>query len=154
MENELKFETDQFGVNPEGIHLLRSKFIYKTIPYDEIQSSVIKNGREYKNWVIMLIIGLASIAFAINHIYNLWNFFHSPEGGVIYIESLIVPFFPTIIGLLLIYLSLRNTLILNIMTLQKNHTLSLRPLIRKNVISEFEKYLKSQISGLTVHVEK
>lgn len=151
MENELTFETNQFGVNTDGIHLLRSKFVYESITFNEIQSSIIKKGREFKNWIIMFIIGLILIGFALNHIYNLWNFFHSEEGGVIYIESFIIPFFPTIIGFILVYLSFRNTLVLQIMTRKKNKVLSLRPLIKKDVIEEFEKYMKSQMPGIQIH---
>ena len=59
------FETEEFGLSDDGIHLLRSKFNYDTIEYRQVASVRVVSDKELNNWLAILIIGLSFLAFSV-----------------------------------------------------------------------------------------
>ncbi|WP_339904002.1 hypothetical protein [uncultured Cyclobacterium sp.] len=60
-----------FKLTSQGIHLLRNKFTYQLIPYNEVESANLIRGKSIKNWMVVLIIGLASLTLASIITYHL-----------------------------------------------------------------------------------
>lgn len=60
-----------FKLTSQGIHLLRNKFTYQLIPYNEVESANLIRGKSIKNWMVVLIIGLASLILASIITYHL-----------------------------------------------------------------------------------
>lgn len=60
MKNYL-FETPEFGLTELGIDLLRSRFHYATITWQEINAIKISYGKELRHWWIILLVGIGLI---------------------------------------------------------------------------------------------
>lgn len=60
--NKYYFETDQLGISETGIHLLRNRFNYETIEYSSIQEIRIEKGKQIKNWLLVLLLGIFSVS--------------------------------------------------------------------------------------------
>lgn len=60
------FETREFAVSDAGIHLLRDRYNYQTIPFSEIKRAVIEKGKETPNWIGATLLGTAMLYAAID----------------------------------------------------------------------------------------
>jgi hypothetical protein len=132
------FETDKFGVSDSGIHLLRSRYNYKTIEFKSVTEIYIRNGHQVNNWLLALIIG---IALVLAGIYAGWNVLYDYFWGTrynFYIEEFVVPVLPLFVGTYCIVVALRKGLVMEIVS--ESGTLKL-PLEKA--------YKKSGIKGLT-----
>ncbi len=49
MDELYKYEAEQFGISEKSLHLLRNRFNYKTIDFNQIDSITIKKGKTMKN---------------------------------------------------------------------------------------------------------
>ena len=149
--NELyKFETEQFGLSDEGIHYLRNRFNYKTINYDTIESIEIKKGKDLKNWLWVITIGLALLTFVIYDLISIYLLLNSDTTYVIYIEILLIPLIPLLLWLYSVIRSLRVTEVIVGRSRNENFHLSLRKIIKENQFDEFEKYIKEKIPFITI----
>ncbi len=150
MKNKYDHKTSQFGINPEGLHLLRNNFNFESISFGEIQRATIERGKDFKNWKIMLLIGLLSFGTALyltaKIIYGLTEGVH----GVIYIEAIVLPVLPGIAGVLLIFSSIRKAVVLRLTTNKKKHWLSLRALEKDGSLEEFEAYMQDHLPKLKI----
>lgn len=123
------FETDLFGVSDNGIHLLRSGYSYKTIPFAEVAHARIARGNELHNWGIILMIGLALLAFAVYYVMRMVVVIGNDQVDRIYVEAIVVPIIPCMLGGFCVYSATRQGLVLTIRTTSgKNHKLPLREL--------------------------
>src|SRR5215475_14273916 len=52
-------QSEDFALSDEGVHLLRSGFNFKTIPYNEIKQATLRRDVEIKRPLIILCLGLA-----------------------------------------------------------------------------------------------
>ena len=102
------FESEKFGLADDSLHLLRSRFSYQTFHYDEVKSIVIENGKQVERWMVLLIMGVGMSAFSLYFGYVVFGAFYSREITRIYIEELIVPIIPFVLGFICIYAGLRN----------------------------------------------
>ncbi|NOS92617.1 MAG: hypothetical protein HOP30_11885 [Cyclobacteriaceae bacterium] len=109
-------ETREFGLSDKGIHLLRSRFNYQTIDYNDIDELVIEKGKELNNWALLLVIGLGLLLFSFWYSFRLFGILDSGEVRVIYIEEIIVPVIPFLAGLYFTYSSTRNATIMKVKT--------------------------------------
>jgi hypothetical protein len=92
--NTYDFESTDFALSMQGVHLLRSGFNYKTIDYPDIDKATIKRTREIKNVILSMTFGFFLFAFAILQTLDVINIFNDPNVHTIYIESIILPLFP------------------------------------------------------------
>jgi hypothetical protein len=58
-------ETEYFGVSDEGIHLLRERYNYETIPWQAIRTIKIHRDRELHNWFAIACMSSAMFAVAL-----------------------------------------------------------------------------------------
>ena len=119
--NNYYFETREFGVSDNGIHLLRSRFNYETIEFHQVHNLTIEKGKELNNWLAILVIGLALVSFSVYYALRIFSIIDNNEVNVIYIEEILVPLIPFMLGGYCLYSSTRNGTILRLRTI-KNKT--------------------------------
>jgi hypothetical protein len=136
-----KFSTREFGISDTGIHLLRSNFNYSTINYKDITSLEIGRGRLIRNWIFVFIFGLSLIVFSIYYAYGLIVVFNDPGVKRIYLEELMVPFLPALLGGFCIYASSRKGIVMNIQHNGKKGSYPLEDIIKNNQYDDFVDYL-------------
>jgi hypothetical protein len=140
MANQYTYETDQFGISEKSIHLLRNCFNYQTIDCSQVQRLVIRKGMEHKNWILILSIGIALLTFVVIDsltVYNYWN-----TARVIYIERLLIPLFPFLLGLYSVIISIRKSMVMIVHDEKKRYYFSLRQLTRKKQYEAFVNEIK------------
>jgi hypothetical protein len=141
------FETREFGVSDVGIHLLRSRFNYQTIEFNQIDSLTIERGKELNNWIAILIIGLALVTFSVYYSLRLFNIIDNNEVKVIYIEEILIPLIPFMLGGYCLYSSTRNGTILRIRTINNGaNKFPLKELETDNKVQPFQDFLKEKLS--------
>ncbi len=136
-----KFSTREFGISDTGIHLLRSNFNYRTINFKDITSLEIGRGRLIRNWLFVFIFGLSLIAFSIYYAFGLIDVFNDPSVKRIYIEELLVPFLPALLGGFCIYSASKKGIVMKIQHNGKKSSYSLEGIIKNNQYDEFVDYL-------------
>jgi hypothetical protein len=145
--SEYSFETREFGTSETGIHLLRSRFNYETIPFVEIETLTIEKGKELNNWLAVLIFGIVLVSGSIYYALRIFNIIDNHEANVIYIEQLIVPLIPLMIGGYCIYSSTRTGTILRLKSLRgKSDKFPLIDLEKKNQLAQFLDLIKEKLS--------
>ena len=144
--NEYDFEGRDFALSNKGIHLLRSRYNYKTIEYDDIQKAIIKRGVEISNAFVVLILGILLSAFALYQAWTVIQFFLSNEGGTIYIETIVLPVIPGILGIYLLYLAAKKGLILTIQSNNGNRKMRLNEFVKSNKINDLRIFLGEKLS--------
>lgn len=138
-----KFTTNEFGISETGIHLLRSNFNYKTIEFKDITLVEIKNGKLINNWMLILLLGIGLISFSLYCVYRLVIAFNDDSVRHIYIEQIILPLLPFLLGGFCLNTSARNGMIINIRYNGKDSSYPLEYLIKKNEYEDFIDYLIS-----------
>lgn len=134
------YETDQFGISEKSIHLLRNRFNYHTIDFGNVQSLMIRKGMEHKNWVLILTIGIGLLTFVLIDTLEIYNRWYTAR--VIYIERLLIPLFPLLLGLYSVAISIRKSMIMVVQDEKKRYYLSLRQLTREKQYEAFAKDIK------------
>jgi len=151
--NTYDFEATDFALSIQGVHLLRSGFNYKTIEYLDIDKATIKRTREIKNVFLSMIFGFFLLAFAILQTLNVINTFNDPNVHKIYIESIILPLFPGLIGIYLIYVSNKKGLVLILETGSNRQKLRLSAFVKTNNTNQLRNYLNARLSNRLVVFE-
>ncbi len=100
-------ESKDFALSQQGIHLLRNRFNYKTITFYDIDKATFTRASDTKNIVLALIAGILLIVFAIYQTIGVFQDFHDPEVHRIYIESIVLPVLPLLVGLYCIYIAVK-----------------------------------------------
>ncbi len=151
--NTYDFEATDFALSIQGVHLLRSGFNYKTIEYVDIDRATIKRTREIKNVFFSMIFGFFLLAFAILQTLNVTNAFNNPNVHTIYIESIILPLFPGLLGIYLVYIANKKGLILIIETGRKSQKLRLRTFVKNKNTYHLRNYLNARLSNRLIVFE-
>ena len=134
---EYKFETDQFGLSSEGVHLLRSRYNYETITFSQITKIRFERSRIVNNWMILFLSGLSAVAFSVYYVLILFEVFNDDRVHSIYIEEVMVPFFLLIFGVFMIYSSIRTGTMMIVSYGKKTRRLSLEKLKKENKLDDF-----------------
>ena len=104
------------GVSGTGIHLLRSRYNYKTIEFKSVSEIYSREGRQIKNWLLALIIGIALVLAGIYTVWNvLYNYFYSTWYNF-YIEESVVPVLPLFVGIYCIVVELGKGLVREVLS--------------------------------------
>lgn len=141
--NNYKFEIDHIALSDTGIHLLRSRFNYDTIDFLNINSIKIKRGRQINNWLLALVIGLLLLSFGIFTGFKVvYEFFFANNFHQFYIEQLLIPFFPTVVGSFLIYNALKIGYILEILVDNKVKRFPIEEINKKGALDELKLFFK------------
>jgi hypothetical protein len=139
-----EFETAEFGVSQEGIHLLRNRFNYKSYNYRDIDKIEIAKGHLINNWWIVFVIGLALITSTLFYSYNLYLDVVEVRVPRLYIEAFALPVIPLFLGFYCLWASLRKGETIQIVHNGKTSSLPLVTLKKDNQLEAFERYLKAQ----------
>ncbi len=140
------FQTPEFGISDTGIHLLRGGYNHETIQFADVATAEIKRGKEFKNWLILLVFSNGVIGFAIVFAWRLYHFFQLEYVSRIYAREFLVPVIPLLVGGYCLYLSLRNGVVLRIVTNDgKNKIFMLRDLVKANQMPAVIALLRKQL---------
>jgi hypothetical protein len=139
------FELTDFALSNNGIHLLRNRFNFKTIGFHDVDSIILKKGAETKNIVLCLVIGISLLIFAFFQAIGMYESINDPTVNRIYIEELILPFLPALIGGYCIYISLKKAPILYVKSGKETHRLRLKEVIKNDKTEVLKLYLKAKL---------
>ncbi len=142
MDELYKYEAEQFGISEKSVHLLRNRFNYKTIDFNQIDSITIKKGKTMKNWLFVLVFGLSLLAFALYDLFQIYLVFFDNSTSTIYIERLLIPLFPFIIGIYAIIISIKTSDIILIKVDSKNYYFSLSKIMKSDNYEGFKILIK------------
>lgn len=145
-EMEYVFETRQLGISEEGFHLLRNRFNYQTIEYTDAIQVTIQRGKEVNNWVLLLIFGVAVLSFSIYYTAALMVAWINHEINHIYVEEIVVPVLPALIGAYCIFAAFRKGTIIIIKTGSQTHRYPLRDLVDSKKLTELRNFLRAKVS--------
>src|SRR5690349_15080427 len=111
MNNETVYiyEAEKFAVSENGLHLLRNRFNYETISWNTIETVEVRDGKDLRNWLWVLFVGVALAGYATYDIFYIFFIFNDPTVRRIYVERLVIPVIPLSLGLYSIFIALRNT---------------------------------------------
>ncbi|MDO7874191.1 hypothetical protein Q5H93_05555 [Hymenobacter sp. ASUV-10] len=145
------FETPEFGLDENGLHRLRSRFAFETIPYPHLQQAVVKRGKSVQNWVLLLIVGICCLTIAVFIAYRILDFLFgdAPTNLRIEIHEVAIPVFPAFIGVSAIWQALKETDILEVKTGRRRIVLPLDKLRPVGQLRELQQYLLARTGAAT-----
>jgi hypothetical protein len=79
MNTNYAFKAEKFAVSEDGLHLLRNEFNYETIPWTGIASVGVRNGKDLRNWLWVLFIGVLLTGYAVWDIIHILFIFKDPN---------------------------------------------------------------------------
>jgi hypothetical protein len=92
------FETPEFGLNENGLHRLRSRFPFESLPYTAITQAEVKRGKTVQNWWLLLAFGVLCLGLAGYVAYGIFWFFKFGHGRIT-IQEIVVPIIPAFLGI-------------------------------------------------------
>jgi len=140
-----QFQSEDFALSDTGIHLLRNKFNFKTISYDEVTKASILRGSEIKRPLIILLLGIAMIVFAIKQSLYVYWLFTNPRAYTIYIESIVIPVIPAALGIYCLFSALKKAPVFKLEDGKMSHKLRLRSFLKNNQYPELRSYLNTKL---------
>lgn len=141
-----QFETREFGISEKGIYFLRNRYNYKTVEFKKIERLIIERGKELNNWFLILIVGLILVFFSLYYSLKLFQVFNNDEINRIYIEEILIPVLPLMLGGYCIYASTKNCTILRIITIdKKGKKFPIKEIERKGELKVFTEFLKDTL---------
>jgi hypothetical protein len=143
-ETAYTYEAEKFAVSDNGLHLLRNRFNYETIAWNTIDTLEVRDGKDLRNWLWVLFVGVALAGYAIYDIFYILFIFNDPNVHEIYAERLVLPVIPLALGLYSIIIALRNTRVMVIKGATKTYFLSLRYLIKSSQYAEFVTFMQKK----------
>ncbi len=138
------FETEHFGISEKSFHLLRSRFNYKTYQAEDLNEIIIGHGKLINNWLIILGFGIALISISLFYSYRLFELLNSGGITTIFVEEIVVPVIPILLGAYCLYSSLRSgTTLRLILSNDKRKNFPLNKLRDDQSIQDLVRILKS-----------
>ena len=144
--NAYNFETTDFALSDIGIHLLRSRFNYKTIEFEKIENAMIKRGSEINNVFVSLLLGIALAVFAVFQTMYVIGLFKNPSVHQIQAESILLPLLPAFAGFYLIYVATKKSPVLIIKFDGTKKKLRLKDFRKTNKMNDLKNYLKEKLT--------
>lgn len=148
--NTYDFEEEDFALSQEGIHLLRSRYNYKTILFNDVKTAIIKKVSSIKNILLCSILATLLIGFSVYEIVRLYFFFTEPYKFRIDVYYVVLPVLPGAVGGYLVYLILRKEPILEIISSSNLIKLRITKTIKQGKLIELKNYLLSNLKHLQV----
>ena len=142
---EYEFQAKDFALSQQGVHLLRNRFNYNNVDFNDINKASITRAVETNNVVLTLIAGALLLAFAIYQSIGVYEAFYDPSTHIIYTESISVIVFPLLLGFYCIYISVKKIPVLIVEVKSKKHKLILKDVVKAGRIYDLESYLKKQL---------
>lgn len=143
-----RFETSEFIFEKNTIRLRRNDFIYQELPLQSVSQITIRTGKRLKRWLVTLLLGAGLLAFVVFDVVRIAAILMNPEGFHMYIERLLIPFFPAVIGTYSVVIALRKTRVMIVSAEGKSYYLELHELIKKQEYDSFVKTLAAAFPAL------
>jgi hypothetical protein len=131
-----QFHSEDFALSKAGIHLIRNKFNFETIDYDEVTKAHIRREAEIKRPTIILCLGIAMIFFAVRQALWAWGLF-----------SIVMPVIAGALGIYCVYSALKKGPVLKIVAGNKIYKLRLRSIIKGNQYPGLANYLETKLGS-------
>jgi uncharacterized membrane protein len=140
------FKSVTVGFNPRGIHALRSGVIRRSIAWEDVLGIHIRRGMDYNNWLIMIILGgaLTACGLALIAATNA-NMTKDGEWLVYFARFNAYSITLTGLGVLLIVLALRRTMVIEIETTKGWHRYSLREIVKRDKLRGLVFFVQRQL---------
>lgn len=139
------FQTSEFGVSENGIHLLRNGFNYQTIPFSDIHAISIRKGKQLQNWFAIFIIGAVLIAGGLIISFSILDVIISGNASSLRPQMALV-FLVPFAGGYFVYNSLQTGTLLHLTYRpDKEDTLLLKDLVEKRKLGELKEYLNTRV---------
>ncbi|MCY1633094.1 hypothetical protein [Marinifilum sp. D737] len=151
MEEQYLFEAEKFGLSDKSIHLLRNRYNYKTIDLEDVDSIIIAKGKDLNNWAWVLFIGVMLLTFVAYDLLKILNIYGDENTHVIYLERLLIPLFPFVLGIYTVLISLRNSKVMRMYVGSKKYHFSLRRIIKANCYDEFIVQIKGRYKSIRIN---
>lgn len=136
------FETEQFGLSHDSIHLLRSRYNFKTYNNSEISQISIQKGRAINNWLFVLILGMGMLIFSIYYSYKFYLLLTSDQNLHLYVEQFVIPVLPLMLGTYSIFQALRTCPVFKIaLGNGKTKTLTLEKALKEDQLENLKQIL-------------
>jgi hypothetical protein len=136
--NNYLFQSAEFAVSDNGIHLLRSGFNYKTIRWGEVDSIKIRKGKELNNSWIIFLFGLIVLTTGAYLTIRTVDILVHKEPAERYVKMLLFLLIP-VIGVYFVYNSMRTGIIMSVnYSAHKKEMFPLNEIIRQNRLNEFK----------------
>lgn len=142
---EYVFETRQLGISERGFHLLRNRFNYQTIEYTDVISVTIQHGKEVNNWILLFMFSVALLSFSAYYAWALLAAWINNEINHIYIEEIVVPVLPALIGGYCTFAAFRKGPIVIVKTGSQTLRYPLRDLANGKTLQELREFLKARV---------
>ena len=139
------FESRDFALSPQGVHLMRNRFNYKTIDFNDVDKASFTRAVETINVALCLIAGVLLIAFTVYHLIGVYEDFFDPTVRHIYIESIVAAVLPLAAGLYCIYIAIKKIPLLIIESKKATFKLSLKDIIKTGDTEVLRAYLKGKL---------
>lgn len=140
---EYKIEAERFGLSDTAIHLLRNRYNYETIDFSSIETITITEGRQVKNWLLVLVVGILLLSFGAFSAYRvLYEFFFANNFYTFYVEHFMLPFFPVVLGAYSIYSSLKIVPVLKVVVNNKTRKLPMDGLLDSATVDEVKLFFE------------
>ena len=97
-----------------------------------------------------MIIGIILTSYGLFDIFQIYQLFNNPTIHRVYIERMIIPFFPLVLGVYSIWISSRKSWVLLVKSKHVQH-LSLKEHVEKNTLNELSESLRSFYPSTTIY---
>lgn len=152
--NNYDFESKDFALSDKGVHLLRNRFNYKTISFTELDKATFTKDVETKNVGLTWVVGILLILFAIFQSKGVYESFNDPSVREIYIESIVLPVLPFLIGLYCVYISVKKVPTLLVEIPGGKYKLNLEDIIKSQQLDNLQAYLKTKLRTKVITQEE
>lgn len=141
-----QYETEKVGFTAEGIHLLRNKFNYQTIHYADVKEIRLDKGRQIKNWLVTLVLGvvLLSLGFFLGFSV-IYAYFFDDDVRRFYAEQFAAPVIPLFLGAYALYICFQTGYLLVINADAKSQKIPVGNFDVKYDIDQFKGYLSQYL---------
>lgn len=137
MVHTFLFTASQFALSDQGVHLLRNGYNYQTLAWNEMKEIEIRSGMDMKNWLWVLVLGIALTAYGAYDIGQLIRMINDPNVHKIHFLRPVIPAIPLVLGIYSIVNAVRKTKVMIVSTGKKKFYLSLYDVLKADQYTRF-----------------
>lgn len=139
------YSTPEFGLDEQGLHRLRSRFVFESLPYAQLGAARVRRGRTMRHWPVLLLFGLLCLSAALYTGYHIITFLGSDGPGSIDVHEVVVPVIPALLGGFAIWQALRVADILEVQHGRRRLVFPLDHLQPAHAPGQLQAYIDAQL---------
>jgi hypothetical protein len=141
-----KYASQVVAFDGIGIHKLRSGLAIKTIPWHQVTAARIAVGMDYNNWFIMLLLGSGLVLGGLWMMANTLLFLEGETWSIYwFLEANAWALTIGGLGALMVALSLRRTMVLEIQEGSRKQIYSLREIAKRDEVHALAEYVRAKL---------